>query len=154
MKVLPAAAETRSAPVLRPPDQTAVDAMCFCLGTPFEISGTVHLQARSPPACRRPGHCQRRRRGHGHQGEDFPNSARYRVSPTEGKAVRLFSAVELDTTRSGTFSGRRSGPCACLPAPIARYGASPPFRPARRSSSPSSRAPSTSVRSLMTGPAA
>ena len=44
-KVLPQPAETRTLLCFGLPDETAIDVMTLCLGTPFEVSGTVHLQA-------------------------------------------------------------------------------------------------------------
>lgn len=43
-KLLPKAEETRTLIFLNLPDEGAVNAMCTALGTPYEISGTVHLQ--------------------------------------------------------------------------------------------------------------
>ena len=54
------------------PDQTAVDVMTLCLGTPFEVSGTVHLQAPLAAKLSDPDIARMRRRGHRHQGREFP----------------------------------------------------------------------------------
>ncbi len=43
MKVLPKAQATRTLLFIGLTDQVAVDAMCAALGTPYEVSGTVHL---------------------------------------------------------------------------------------------------------------
>ncbi|MGF1622540.1 MAG: FAD-binding protein [Rhodomicrobiaceae bacterium] len=45
MKVMPRAEETRSLIFLNLPDEGAVTAMCQAMGTPYEVSGTVHLPA-------------------------------------------------------------------------------------------------------------
>lgn len=45
MKVLPKAEETRTLIVCGLTDQVAVAALCVAMGTPCEVSGTVHLQA-------------------------------------------------------------------------------------------------------------
>src|SRR5262249_27769479 len=45
MRVPPQPAEARTLLCFGLPDQPAVDVMTLCLGTPFEVSGTVHLQA-------------------------------------------------------------------------------------------------------------
>ena len=45
MKVLPKAQATRTLLFIGLTDQVAVDAMCAALGTPYEVSGTVHLHS-------------------------------------------------------------------------------------------------------------
>jgi len=45
MKVLPKAEETRTLIFMNLPDEAAIGLMCAALGTPYEVSGTVHLQA-------------------------------------------------------------------------------------------------------------
>jgi glycolate oxidase FAD binding subunit len=44
-KVIPAHAETSTLVLLGLPDAIAVEALCLGMGTPFEVSGAVHLQA-------------------------------------------------------------------------------------------------------------
>ena len=55
------------------PTQTAVEVMCLAHGTPFEVSGSVHLHARSPPSASPTRTSARAERlGHRHQGREFP----------------------------------------------------------------------------------
>ena len=103
MKVLPAAAETRTLLCFGLPDQTAVDVMCFCLGTPFEISGTVHLQAPLAARLSDPDIAKGGAAVTAIRVENFPSSARYRVSRLKERLAAYSPAVELDTTRSRTF---------------------------------------------------
>ena len=145
MKVLPAPAETRTLLCFGLPDQTAVEVMTLCLGTPFEVSGTVHLQAPLAAKLSDQDIARGRRRGHRHQDREFPELRALSRRPAEGAACRLFAVASSSTLRGAASSGRRSGPCAPLPARTARSGASPPRHRARRSSSPSSPAPSTSA---------
>lgn len=44
MKVLPKAEETRTLIFMNLPDEAAVGLMCAALGSPYEVSGAVHLQ--------------------------------------------------------------------------------------------------------------
>jgi glycolate oxidase FAD binding subunit len=45
LKVMPKAEESRSLIFLGLPDEAAVTAMCLAMGTPYEVSGTMHLPA-------------------------------------------------------------------------------------------------------------
>jgi glycolate oxidase FAD binding subunit len=103
MKVLPVAAETRTLLCVGLPDQTAVDVMTLCLGTPFEVSGTVHLQAPlaaklSDPDIARSGAAITAIRV-----ENFPSAARYRAGRLKDRLAAYSPAVELDNARSRAF---------------------------------------------------
>ena len=103
MKVLPAAAETRTLLCFGLPDQTAVDVMCFCLGTPSEVSGTVHLQAPLAARLSDPDIAKGGAAVTAIRVENFPSAARYRVSRLKEMLAAYSPAVELDTARSRTF---------------------------------------------------
>ncbi|MDX2263951.1 MAG: FAD-binding protein [Hyphomicrobiales bacterium] len=45
MKVLPRAEETRTLIFINLPDEAATGLMCAAMGTPYEVSGAIHLQA-------------------------------------------------------------------------------------------------------------
>jgi glycolate oxidase FAD binding subunit len=45
MKVLPKPRETRTLVFMNLPDEAATGLMCAAMGTPYEVSGTLHLQA-------------------------------------------------------------------------------------------------------------
>ena len=80
MKVLPSPRETRTLLCFGLADLTAVEAMCLALGTPFEVSGTVHLQAGLAEQALRPGRCAKARAAvTAISVENFPASARYRI---------------------------------------------------------------------------
>ena len=103
MKVLPQAAETRTLLCFGLPDQTAVDVMTLCLGTPFEVSGTVHLQA--PLAAKLSD--QDVARGAAAvtaiRIENFPSPARYRIGKLKDRLAAYSPSVELDNARSRIF---------------------------------------------------
>jgi glycolate oxidase FAD binding subunit len=44
MKAIPRAAETRTLLLAGLPDEIAIEVLCAALGTPYEVSGTMHLQ--------------------------------------------------------------------------------------------------------------
>ena len=58
LRAIPKAEETRTLVLLGQPDAIAIDAMCQALATPYEVSGTIHLDAslarrlRSPAVAR------------------------------------------------------------------------------------------------------
>jgi glycolate dehydrogenase FAD-binding subunit len=103
MKVLPIAAETRTLLCFGLLDQTAVDVMTLCLGTPFEVSGTVHLQA--PLAARLSDEDVAKGAAAvtAIRIENFPSAARYRIGRLKDRLAAYSPAVELDTTRSRAF---------------------------------------------------
>ena len=49
LKVLPAQREVRTVICFGLTDQTAIEALCIAMGTPYEVSGALHLHA---GACR------------------------------------------------------------------------------------------------------
>jgi glycolate oxidase FAD binding subunit len=77
--------------------------MTLCLGTPFEVSGTVHLQAPlaaklSDPDVARSGAAVTAIRV-----ENFPSAARYRIGRLKDRLAAYSPAVELDNARSRAF---------------------------------------------------
>ena len=91
MKVLPQAAETRTLLCFGLPDQTAVDVMTLCLGTPFEVSGTVHLQAPLAAKLSDQDVARGSSRGHRHPHREFPKLRPLPHRKAEGPARRLFA---------------------------------------------------------------
>jgi len=103
MKVMPRAPETRTLLCFGLPDQTAVEAMCLCLGTPFEVSGAVHLQA---PLAARLSHPNIAGAGAGVTAiriETFPSSMRYRFGRLKERLAAYSLSLELDNANSRTF---------------------------------------------------
>ncbi len=103
MKVIPIASETRTLLLLGLPDQTAVEAMCLSLGTPFEVSGTIHIQAPLTEKLSDPDVKKARAAVTAIRIESFPSSARYRIGKLKDLLAAYSPWVELDTGRSRAF---------------------------------------------------
>ena len=102
LKVLPIQRETRTLIFFGLSDFAAVEALCLAMGTPYEVSGTVHLQG--PLAARL---SDADLAGNGAvtaiRVESFPASARYRTSRLREALLAYGPQLELDTDRSRTF---------------------------------------------------
>jgi glycolate oxidase FAD binding subunit len=103
LKVLPARQEARTILCFGLPDATAVEAMRLATGTPFEVSGAVHLQkdlvARlTDPAVAGAGKAVTALRV-----ENFASSVRYRASRLKELLAAYNPDAELDTARSHAF---------------------------------------------------
>ena len=102
LKVLPVQRETRTLVFFGLTDFAAVEALCLAMGTPYEVSGTVHLQG--PLAARL---SDADLAGNGAVAairvESFPASARYRTSRLREALLAYGPQLELDTDRSQTF---------------------------------------------------
>jgi glycolate oxidase FAD binding subunit len=102
LKVLPVQRETRTLVFFGLTDFAAVEALCLAMGTPYEVSGTVHLQG--PLAARL---SDADLAGNGAvtaiRVESFPASARYRTSRLREALLAYGPRLELDTDRSQTF---------------------------------------------------
>jgi glycolate dehydrogenase FAD-binding subunit len=103
LKVLPAQREMRTVLCFGLGDPTGVQALCMALGTPFEVSGTVHIQAAlaehfSDQEIANAGASITAVRV-----ENFPASARYRSSRLKHMLQAYAPTLELDTMRSRIF---------------------------------------------------
>ena len=103
IKVLPAQREVRTLLCFGLADPTGVEVLGLALGTPFEVSGTVHVNAElarrfSDEEISRPGQSVTAIRV-----ENFPASARYRASRLKQMLQAYAPALELDTARSRMF---------------------------------------------------
>ena len=103
LKVLPAQREVRTVLCFGLADQTGVEALCLALGTPYEVSGTVHIHASlaehfSDQEIANAGASVTAVRV-----ENFPASARYRSSRLKQMVQAYAPALELDTMRSRIF---------------------------------------------------
>jgi glycolate oxidase FAD binding subunit len=103
IKVLPAQREVRTLLCFGLADPTGVEALGLALGTPFEVSGTVHVNGElarrfSDEEISRPGQSVTAIRV-----ENFPASARYRASRLKQMLQAYAPALELDTARSRMF---------------------------------------------------
>ncbi len=103
MKVLPKAQATTTLIFLGLTDEVAVEAMCAALGTPFEVSGTVHLhkefasQMVDSDIMRRPATVTALRL------ENFKTSLDYRVGRLADALSAFGKVIELDDAGSAAF---------------------------------------------------
>ena len=103
MKVLPKAEATRTLLFIGLTDDVAVEAMCGALGTPFEVSGTVHLhedfatQLVDSEILRRPAPVTALRL------ENFEASVDYRMGRLTESLAPYGAPAELDDTASRKF---------------------------------------------------
>ena len=103
MKVLPKAQATATLIFLGLTDQVAVDAMCAALGTPFEVSGAVHLHQDfakhllDSDTMRRPSSVTALRL------ENFKTSLNYRVGRLADTLSAFGKVIELDDAESRSF---------------------------------------------------
>jgi glycolate oxidase FAD binding subunit len=103
MKVLPAPEESRTLLCFGLTDQTAVEAMCLCIGSPFEVSGTMHVQA---PLVGRFSDRDIGKAGAAVTAirvENFASSARYRATRLKERLAAYAPSLELTTERSRAF---------------------------------------------------
>jgi len=103
LKVLPAPREVRTVLCFGLNDPTGVEVLCMAFGTPFEVTGTVHMHAGlaehlSDQELAHPGASVTAIRV-----ENFPASARYRSSRLKQMLQAYAPALELDAARSRTF---------------------------------------------------
>ena len=103
MKVLPRAQATRTLLFIGLTDEVAVEAMCAAIGTPFEVSGTVHLhgefaaQLVDPDILRRPKPVTALRL------ENFTTALDYRCARLAESLAAFGTPVELDDAASRDF---------------------------------------------------
>ena len=105
LKVLPVQRESRTIICYGLTDQTAIEALCIAAGTPFEVSGAMHLHA--DLAARM---SDEELAGQGApvtaiRVENFPASARYRASGVRQAILAYGPDLELDSERSKVFWG-------------------------------------------------
>jgi glycolate oxidase FAD binding subunit len=103
IKVLPAQREVRTLLCFGLAEPTGVEVLGLALGTPFEVSGTVHVNGElarrfSDEEISGPGQSVTAIRV-----ENFPASARYRASRLKQMLQAYAPALELDTVRSRMF---------------------------------------------------
>ena len=103
IKVLPTQREVRTLLCFGLADPTGVEVLGLALGTPFEVSGTVHVNGElarrfSDEEISRPGQSVTAIRV-----ENFPASARYRASRLKQMLQAYAPALELDTARRRMF---------------------------------------------------
>ena len=105
MKVLPKAEATRTLLLIGLTDEVAIDALCTGLGTPYEVSGAVHLHADyarqliDEEILRRPAPVTALRL------ENFDSSLGYRADQLAESLTAFGKIVELDDAASDAFWG-------------------------------------------------
>ncbi len=103
IKVLPAPAETRTILCFGLPDATAIEAMCLAHGTPFEVSGSVHIHADLAQRFTDEGISGPGASVTAIRVENLPASARYRANRLRQMLQAYGPALELETGRSRLF---------------------------------------------------
>ena len=104
-KVLPAPEDTATVIILGLPDEFAIEALCMAMGSPFEISGAVHLQ---PAMVARLEHEGLRTQGKSITAmriENFAKSVRYRADKLKALLKSFGDIHELDRENSLLFWG-------------------------------------------------
>jgi len=103
LKVLPAQREMRTVLCFGLNDQTGVEVLCMALGTPFEVSGTVHMHAGLAEHLSDQELANAGASVTAVRVENFPASARYRSSRLKQMLQAYAPAIELDAARSRAF---------------------------------------------------
>jgi glycolate oxidase FAD binding subunit len=104
-KVLPRAERTGTLVILGLDDTSGVEALCAALGTPFEVSGAVHLQAPLAARLRHAGLAGAQKAVTAVRIETFANSLRYRLDRLKD-ALRAYGEIHaLDDANALAFWG-------------------------------------------------
>ncbi|HSA80438.1 MAG TPA: glycolate oxidase subunit GlcE [Geminicoccaceae bacterium] len=103
LKVLPAQREMRTVLCFGLADQIGVEALCLAHGTPFEVSGTIHMRAELAERLSDQEIANAGASVTAIRVENFPASARYRSSRLKQMLQAYAPALELDTMRSRAF---------------------------------------------------
>ena len=103
LKVLPAQREARTLICFGLTDQTAIEALCLAMGTPFEVSGTLHLHEELAARLSDEEIAGAEAPVTAFRVENFPASARYRAGRLRQALLAYGPALELDDARSRAF---------------------------------------------------
>jgi glycolate oxidase FAD binding subunit len=103
LKVLPAQREMRTVLCFGLADPNGVEALCLAHGTPFEVSGTIHMHAGLAERLSDQEIANTGASVTAIRVENFPASARYRSSRLKQMLQAYAPALELDTMRSRVF---------------------------------------------------
>ena len=106
LKVLPAPREVRTVLCFGLADPNGIEALCLAMGTPFEVSGTVHMHAEPL----RPGDRQCRRLRHRHQGGEFPGLRPLSLQPAEADVAGLCARARTRHAAQPRLLGRDQDP--------------------------------------------
>ncbi len=103
MKVQPAQRETRTLIFHGLTDHAAVEALCLAMGTPYEVSGTVHIHGSLAARLSDTDLTENGSALTAIRVESFPASARYRISKLREGLLAYNPVVELENERSQAF---------------------------------------------------
>jgi glycolate oxidase FAD binding subunit len=103
LKVLPRAEEMRTLICLNLSDESAVSAMCRGLGTPFEVSGAVHLQRAFTERLTLPDIASLGQSVTALRLENFSSSVEYRLGKLHQELKPFGTLYEMDDSRSRAF---------------------------------------------------
>ena len=103
LRAIPKPEETRTLVLLGQPDAIAVEAMCQALATPYEVSGTVHLDASLARRLRSPGAAGSQTSLTALRIENFSPAVAHRVAKLKDLFVPYGELVELDNPQSLAF---------------------------------------------------
>jgi glycolate oxidase FAD binding subunit len=103
LKVLPAQREVRTVLCFGLADPNGVEALCLAHGTPFEVSGTIHMHTALAERLSDQEIANAGASVTAIRVENFPASARYRSGRLKQMLQAYAPALELDTGRSRAF---------------------------------------------------
>ncbi|MEZ5873299.1 MAG: glycolate oxidase subunit GlcE [Hyphomicrobiales bacterium] len=103
LKVLPAQRESRTIVCFGLTDQTALEALSIAMGTPYEVSGTLHLHPELAARFSDEDIAGAEGAVTAIRVENFPASARYRASRLKQVLAAYNPVLELDSSRSKAF---------------------------------------------------
>ncbi len=126
-KVLPRPERTGTLVLFGLDDTSAIEALCAALGTPFEVSGAVHLQAPLAARLRHAGLAGAQKAVTAVRIENFESSLRYRLDRLKGSLREYGEIHELDDANSSAFWGelRQLSPLQGSTAPLWRLSTAP-----------------------------
>jgi glycolate oxidase FAD binding subunit len=103
LKVLPSQRESRTIICFGLTDQTAIEALCTAMGTPYEVSGTLHAHVGLAARFSDEEIAGAEAAVTAIRVENFPASARYRAGRLRQALLAYSPALELDHARSKKF---------------------------------------------------
>jgi len=131
-KVLPRPERTGTLVILGLDDTSAVEALCTALGTPFEVTGAVHLQEPLAARLRHAGLAAAKKAVTAVRIENFASSVRYRLDRLK-EALGAFGEIhELEDAEAIAFWNelRQLSPLQGSTAPLWRLSTAPRSGPA------------------------
>jgi glycolate oxidase FAD binding subunit len=131
-KVLPRPERTSTLVILGLDDRSGVEALCAALGTPFEVSGAVHLQAPLAVRLRHAGLAATQKAVTAVRIETYESSLRYRLDRLKDALSAFGEIHELDDANALDFWGelRQLSPLQDSTAPLWRLSTAPRSGPA------------------------